>query len=125
MSASEIEVVPPVAQETRISREELYERVWAEPVRTVAKRFGVSDVGLAKDCKRLKIPLPGRGYWAKKAAGKSAPRTQLQTLPPNDAVTPREITFAPTSRLPALSPTGPVAEQIAFEADPANRISVK
>jgi len=27
-------------------RSELYEEVWKEPVRTVAKRYGVSDVAL-------------------------------------------------------------------------------
>ena len=48
-------------EETRLTREELYDKVWTEPVRTVARQFGISDVGLAKDCKRLKIPLPGRG----------------------------------------------------------------
>lgn len=40
----------------------------------VAKRYGISDVGLAKVCKRLKIPRPARGYWAKKAAGEAVPR---------------------------------------------------
>ncbi|MGH7531403.1 MAG: hypothetical protein ACREMN_13540 [Gemmatimonadales bacterium] len=48
-----------MAEETRVSREELYEKVWTEPVCTVAKRLGIS---LAKDCRRLKIPLPGRGF---------------------------------------------------------------
>src|ERR1700737_5046631 len=55
---------------SRISREELHQAVWSEPMRKVAKRFGVSDVALAKRCRRMAIPLPGRGYWAKKAAGK-------------------------------------------------------
>jgi hypothetical protein len=60
-----------VVEETRVSREELYEKVWTEPVRTVAKGFGVSDVALAKQCKKLKIPLPGRGYWSKKPRGRA------------------------------------------------------
>jgi hypothetical protein len=111
-----------VAGETRVSREQLYEKVWTEPVRTVAKGFGISDVALAKDCKRLKIPLPGRGYWAKKAAGKSVRRTQLPVLPPNDAVTPREKTFSPPAVVVAPDIPGPVVEQIAFEADPVNAI---
>lgn len=54
----------------QFSRSELYALVWAEPVRTVAKRLGVSDVGLAKACRYADIPLPGKGYWAKKEAGK-------------------------------------------------------
>lgn len=35
-----------------LSREALYERVWSEPVRTVAESFGLSDVGLRKICVR-------------------------------------------------------------------------
>ncbi len=114
-----------MAEQTRVSREELYERVWTEPVRTVAKGFGVSDVALAKQCKKLKIPLPGRGYWSKKAVGKSVRRIPLPTLPPNDAVTPRAKTFSPppVSADPELP--GPVAEQITFERDPANAIVVR
>lgn len=53
----------------RISREQLYEEVWAEPVVKIARRYGVSDVAVAKWCRRLAVPRPGRGYWARKAAG--------------------------------------------------------
>lgn len=35
----------------------------------LAKEYGISDVGLAKICKKLHIPVPGRGYWANKTAG--------------------------------------------------------
>ena len=35
----------------------------------LAKQYGISDVGLAKVCRKLAIPVPGRGYWAKKEAG--------------------------------------------------------
>src|SRR5216683_8442151 len=52
------------------NRSELYERVWSEPIRDVAKQHGVSDVWLAKICRALRVPLPGRGYWAKKNAGR-------------------------------------------------------
>jgi len=62
-------------------RAELYEQVWAEPVRIVAKRYGISDVALAKTCRRLSVPIPGRGYWAEKAAGKSPVRPSLSALP--------------------------------------------
>jgi hypothetical protein len=54
----------------RYNREELYQKVWDRPVQKVAKDFGMSDVGLAKVCRKLFVPLPGRGYWARKAAGK-------------------------------------------------------
>jgi hypothetical protein len=46
-------------------RKKLYQEVWAEPVKIVAWRYGVSDVALAKTCRKLAIPLPGRGYWAR------------------------------------------------------------
>lgn len=62
---------------TSYDREVLYEQVWAEPVRDVARRYGVSDVALAKACRRLSVPLPGRGYWAKLRAGKAPPRPPL------------------------------------------------
>jgi hypothetical protein len=65
---------------SRYNREQLYEEVWSEPVIVVAKRYGLSDVGLAKICKKLDIPRPGLGYWAKKAAAK--PVEKPPPLPP-------------------------------------------
>lgn len=63
----------------RFTREELYQLVWSEPMTQLAKRFGLSDVGLAKACRRAAIPVPERGYWAKRQAGKPTVR---QPLPP-------------------------------------------
>ena len=40
------------------TRQALYDRVWAEPIRTVARSLGVSDVGLAKACRAAAIPVP-------------------------------------------------------------------
>ena len=48
----------------KLTREELYQMVWSKPVTKWAKEFGLSDVGFAKICKKMKVPLPGRGYWA-------------------------------------------------------------
>jgi len=59
---------------SRYNREKIYEEIWAEPIMHVAKRYSISDVGLGKICKKLKIPKPGLGYWAKKAAGKPIPK---------------------------------------------------
>ncbi len=58
-------------------REQLYAEVWAEPVTTVAARYGVSDVMLKKACKKLKVPTPGRGYWQKVKAGARIARPPL------------------------------------------------
>lgn len=46
-----------------LSRNQLYERVWEKPLRDVAKELGLSDVGLAKLCRRREIPIPHQGYW--------------------------------------------------------------
>ncbi len=68
--------------QTPVDRETLYEEVWADPVKVVAQRYGISDVGLAKICKKLSIPIPSRGYWAKVKAGKIMRKIPLPALPP-------------------------------------------
>lgn len=65
---------------TTMTREQLYEAVWTTPVVQLAKRFGLSDVGLAKVCIRHQVPRPGLGYWAKKQHGKEEPRPELLAL---------------------------------------------
>jgi len=55
----------------------LYEKAWSTPISRLAKGFGLSDVGLRKICKRLAIPLPGLGYWAKLQHGRSLPTPPL------------------------------------------------
>lgn len=37
--------------------------VWEEPVEKIASQLGVSGTALRKRCKRLGLPVPGRGYW--------------------------------------------------------------
>ena len=58
-------------------RHELYELVWSEPMLALAKRFSISDRGLAKTCAAANIPVPTRGYWAKLQAGKAVARYPL------------------------------------------------
>lgn len=53
--------------ELTLAREDLYELVWSKPITELAKDFGLSDVALAKRCRRLGVPVPGRGYWARRA----------------------------------------------------------
>jgi hypothetical protein len=62
------------------AREELYQKVWAKPIRHLAKELGLSDVGLAKICKKHKIPRPPVGYWAKRQHGKKVRRTPLPAV---------------------------------------------
>jgi integrase len=60
-------------------REELYKLVWTLPVSELARKLGVSDVGLAKLCRRAAIPLPSRGYWARVESGQ---QIGAEPLPP-------------------------------------------
>jgi hypothetical protein len=73
-----------------LTREELYEMVWAQPIVKLAKEFGVSDVAVAKACRRHKIPLPGRGYWRRLEVGHKIAR---QPLPKLDKPFLNSITF--------------------------------
>jgi len=61
----------------KISRKDLYEKVWSDPIVILAPKYGLSDVGLAKICKKNNIPRPGRGYWARLKSGQNIKRTPL------------------------------------------------
>jgi hypothetical protein len=52
--------------------------VWSEPVSKLAWGYGLSDRGLGKICKRLEIPVPGRGYWQMKKKGLQIPVPPLR-----------------------------------------------
>lgn len=68
-----------------MTRRELFDRVWTDPVTAVAEEWGLSDRGLAKACSRLKVPTPPRGYWPKVRAGKRVRRPKLPDLPDGQA----------------------------------------
>src|SRR5579864_8601997 len=66
------------------NREELYKDVWEQPLTKLQAKYGISNVAIGKACRKLKIPLPGRGYWAKLAAGhrvKQQPLPELKDAP--------------------------------------------
>lgn len=77
----------------RLTREELYQRVWETPMQQLASEFGMSGRGLAKICARFEIPVPPRGYWARKAAGQKLPQPKLKK--PKVPV-PEQIRIYPT-----------------------------
>ena len=62
-------------------RDDLYRLVWTSPVSEIAARLGVSDVALAKLCRRAEIPIPGRGYWQQTEAGRAIEPTPLSEAP--------------------------------------------
>ena len=64
-----------------IKRDTLYKEVWSVPVMLLAKKYDMSDVGLAKICEKLHIPRPPRGYWTKHSHGHRVRRPALKPLP--------------------------------------------
>ena len=60
-----------------LHREKLYQEVWQTPISQLASKYGLSDVGLAKVCKRMDIPLPPRGYWQKRRYGHEVKESNL------------------------------------------------
>ena len=65
----------------RLTRRIFYERVWSEPLESLAKVWGLSGRGLAKACERAAVPVPSRGYWAKVQHGQTPTRPPLGEAP--------------------------------------------
>lgn len=66
---------------SKLSREELYEKVWSISGVKLSEELGVSDVAIAKRCSKLNVPRPPRGYWAKIEAGQRPKRPPLPPTP--------------------------------------------
>jgi hypothetical protein len=80
----------PNGREIKMGRVQLFERVWSEPVASLAAEWGLSGTGLKKVCRRLEIPVPPRGYWARLKAGQRPRRPNLPGLPADST---QEIIF--------------------------------
>jgi len=95
----------------------------------VAPRFDLSDVGMAKLCKRYDIPRPPVGYWAQKQVGKEPDRAPL---PPTQDGTSETIEFSMEQKATAatvVTAADRVRDEqlkklICFEEHPENRIVV-
>lgn len=67
-----------------LKREEFYKKIWKTPMSQLASEYGLSDVGLKKICKKLNIPTPPRGYWARQQNGYKVTRTPLPKMKPGE-----------------------------------------
>ncbi len=108
-----------------LTREELYEQVWSEPMVTLAQKYGLSDVGLRKKCKKLNIPLPPQGYWLRSRQAKAENHPPLPSFNGDGMV---KITKSYENYPPAAVDQGQYSEaeaRIAFENLPENRIQVQ
>jgi hypothetical protein len=84
----------------KYDREELYQKVWEQPLLKVAEEYGVSAVALGKTCRKLSVPVPGRGHWAKLAHGKVG--TKKPPLPKLDKI-PVIFRSPVTPKIPTIS----------------------
>jgi hypothetical protein len=104
---------------TTVHRETLYQQVWEEPISRLARRYNVSDVALAKACRKLMVPVPPRGYWARVQNGQRLTAPKLPKLLPgvND-----RATISPVKSRSHELPES-VKKQLKFEAEPGHQIS--
>lgn len=61
------------------TREAFHALIWSRPMTHLGKEFGLSDVALHKICRKHGIPVPPRGWWARKASGRAV---RVRKLPP-------------------------------------------
>lgn len=52
-----------MSKKVKLTREELYEKVWQKPTVRIAEDFGISDAMIGKLCRKMDIPKPPPGYW--------------------------------------------------------------
>ncbi|MBI3939686.1 MAG: hypothetical protein HY315_02525 [Acidobacteria bacterium] len=107
------------AESVSIRREDLYNQVWSEPLLRPAKQYALSDVGLAKICRKMQIPLPGVGYWQKKQYGQAVRQAPLPALKDN---VPAEVELKKRSQ--AAETESEISGPEAFERRPENKITV-
>ena len=109
-----------------VTREELYARVWEEPMRTLAPKFGLSDVGWLKICRKLHVPRPWRGYWRAKETGHLMQAPRLPPWPgPGD---PPRLTMVREDKAAMNTPSADLPESVRsrreYEGEPENAIPV-
>lgn len=66
-----------MSKHVKLTREELYEKVWQKPTVKIAEEFGISDVMIGKLCRKMDIPKPPPGYWRRIETGTNIKPTPL------------------------------------------------
>jgi len=99
-------------KQVEFTREALHKMVWERPVLAIAKEVGVSDVALAKACRKAGIPLPNRGHWAIVKAGRviTAPALPGRKAEQLDVVCFTVLENPPPKVPKADVPVGPAIE---------------
>lgn len=108
-----------MAQQIKLIREELYRKIWEQPTVKVAAEFRISDVGLAKICRKMDVPKPPLGYWRRIETGAKIAPTPL---PPADEKTTRFVFLSVSDESDRVS--AEVQAKIDFEDKPENQIKI-
>jgi hypothetical protein len=61
----------------KLTRAELHELVWSQPMTEIARQFGVRGQQVANACDGAEIARPRAGYWQKVGYGKPVSRLAL------------------------------------------------
>lgn len=109
--------------ELMFEREPLYCEVWSSSISTLAKKYGLSDIGLRKVCIALAIPLPGKGHWQKVAAGHQIAVPPLRPTTGRTTFACRRHNVVSRAPLPT-SDEDWLQQRLAFELDPHNAVVV-
>lgn len=104
-----------------MTKEELYDLVWSQPMTKLAGSLRLSDVGLRKKCKKLNIPLPPQGYILRSPNRQQGQRPPLPPFDGNNAI---EFTTDKETKSSAREMAQEVKTQIEFESLGENRIKV-
>lgn len=110
----------PAAKPARVTRAELYDHVWSQPMIRLAVEYRVTATALAKTIRKANIPVPPRGYWNKLQNGK--PVIKMPPLPPVKVGARETFLIQPSSPTPRVDPV--VEARAAAERIPENRIHV-
>lgn len=63
---------------TTVTRQEIYNMVWNEPLSSIIKRYTITYPELRKVLTELNIPIPENGHWSKLKFGK---QVEIKPLP--------------------------------------------
>jgi len=109
------ETSPPGATTTdlapleEITREELYDMIWREPMLRIGERLGLSSSYLTRVCVALRVPRPPMGHWTKVEFGLPSPQLPLPAARPGDPVvwSPPVLRPKPQRQARRIAPSTP------------------
>src|SRR6266487_4239732 len=108
-------------QAKRITRQELYEKVWKSTLKQVTEEFGINYAELVQVCETLNVPRPQHGHWQRLKLGRPV---EVIPLPEADTAETLEAIIAPKERRKkgvATSPEGTGSNENTASTNPMVR----